>query len=119
MRQKTKVTRQKIKVKGTVTEVNVVEVELYPEDLVKKAMPHLTVDDTILAIKNHMELRFRKNDKDLPRNAEINWHRKVWEKYSYTDYHKNDDVYQDIRKFNPEELQYILAIESIYYVLNN
>jgi len=110
---------QKIKVKGTVTEVKVVEVELYPDELVKKAMPHLTVDDTIQAIKNHMERRFRENDPDLPSGAEINWYRKVWEKYSFTDYHKNADVYEDIRKFNSEELQYILAIESIYHVLNN
>lgn len=110
---------QKIKVKGTVTEVKVVEVELFPDELVKKAMPHFTVDDTIKSIKNHMEIKFRANDPELPKDAEINWFRKVWEKFSFTDYHKNEDIYVDIRKFNAEELQYILAIESIYHVLNN
>lgn len=110
--------RQKIKVKGSITEVKTVEVELYPEELVKAAMKHLTVNDTIQAIKNHMERRFRENDPSLPTGAGINWYRKVWEKFSFTDYHKNEDVYDDVRKFNEEELQYVLAIESIYHVLN-
>lgn len=110
---------QKIAVKGTVTEVKVVEVELYPEELVKKAMPHLTVDDTVKAIKNHMERKFRENDPTLPNGASIDWYRKVWEEFAFTDYHKNDDVYHDIRKFNEQEMQYVLAIESIYHVLNN
>lgn len=109
----------KIKVQGTVTEVKVVEVELYPTELVKSAMPHMTVDDTVRSIKSHMERKFRDNDPSLSKDAIIDWHRKVWEKFEYTDYHKNDDVYRDIRKFNSEEMQYVLAIESIYHVLNN
>lgn len=110
---------QKISVKGTVTEVKVVEVELYPEELVKHAIPHLTVDDTVKSIKNHMERKFRENDPTLPKGAVIDWYRKVWEKFAFSDYHKNEDVYRDIRKFNEEEMQYVLSIESIYHVLNN
>lgn len=110
---------QKVTVKGTVTEVKSVEVELYPEELVKNAMLYLTVDDTVQSIKNHMERKFRENDPSLPSDSEINWYRQVWEKFDFNDYHKNVDVYRDIRKFNEQEMQYVLAIESIYHVLNN
>jgi|AGFT01.1.fsa_nt_gi hypothetical protein len=108
----------KVKITGTVTEVKEVKIDIHPETLVKEALPHMKVDDIIKVLKSLLEGRFRENDPTLPKDAEINWYRQVWEKYSFTDYHKNDDVYTDIRKFTEEEKQYILAIETVYHVLN-
>ncbi|EMX1381750.1 hypothetical protein SEPL_030 [Salmonella phage SE_PL] len=106
----------KVKIKGTVTEVKPVEIDIYIGELVKSAIPHMTIEDVEKVLRILVEQKFRENDPTIPKDAEMNLYFKLWEKYSFTDYHKNEDVYSTVRKFNEEELQYLIAIEAVMSV---
>lgn len=106
----------KVQIKGTVTEVKEIKIDIHPDTLVKEALPFMQVKDITSVLKRLLEEKFRENDPSLPKAAEINWYRQVWEKYSFTDYHKNDDVYTDIRKFTEEEKQYVIALDALMHV---
>lgn len=107
-----------VKVKGSVTEVKAIEIDISTEELVKAALPYMTVEDIIKVMKSFMEKRFRENDPDIPKGAIIDWNNKKWEIFYFEDYHKNEDIYKTLRKFNTQEEEYLLAIDSIYHVLN-
>lgn len=106
----------KVKIKGTLTDVRVVDVELFPADLVRNALPHMTIVDIETVLKNLLEAKFRENDPSIPKNATIDWYWQRWEKYSFTDYHKNDDIYDTVRDFNEEEQQYVISMNALFQV---
>lgn len=109
----------KVPIKGSFTEVTSRVFDVPVKELISSAIPHLEVDDIITAMKLHLEKKFRLNDLSLPKEAEINWFYKQWEIFSFYDSHKGEDVYKTLREFNESELQYLMAIESVYHVLNN
>lgn len=103
----------KVKIKGLLTEVKVAEVELFPYEIIAAAIPHMTIRDVETALLKILEQKFRENDPSLPPDAIISWGLRCWRKYSFTDYHKNEDVYNNIRPFNDEEEQFIISLSAL------
>ena len=94
-----------MKLKGAITEVKSVEVDVSLDEIYKAAFG-LSTDKLLNVIKNKVIKKMKENKPELD-NAQLKWNDKEWEVYDYYDYHHNDERYKTLRPLTPEELELI------------
>lgn len=90
-----------MKLNGTVTETKGIEVDVTLEEIFKAARA-LGTEQLLQIIKDKVINKMRENDASIS-SAYLTWDEKKWEVFSFTDYHKNEDVYSQVRFVNDEE----------------
>lgn len=90
-----------MKLNGTVTETKGIEVDVTLEEIFKAARA-LGTEQLLQIIKEKVINKMRENDASIS-SAYLTWDEKKWEVFSFTDYHKNEDVYSQVRLVNDEE----------------
>ncbi|AFC21848.1 hypothetical protein GAP32_396 [Cronobacter phage vB_CsaM_GAP32] len=90
-----------MKLNGTVTETKGIEVDVTLEEIFKAARAFGT-EQLLQIIKEKVINKMRENDASIS-SAYLTWDEKKWEVFSFTDYHKNEDVYSQVRLVNDEE----------------
>ncbi len=105
-------TEQKTTINGTVTTVESVTIDVWPSELVKAAIPHMTVKDVISAMYNLLHKKFVEADPILS-NYEVSWYLKRWELEDGYDYHKGLPMMKTVRPFNQFELDSLAILEAI------
>lgn len=105
-------TEQKTKVKGSVTTVESVVIDIWPSELVKAAIPHMEVKDVITVMYNLLLKKFIEADPCLAK-YEVCWYGKYWELEDGYDYHKGLPMMKRYREFNQFERDSLAIIEAI------
>lgn len=105
-------TEQKTKINGTITTVENVSIDVWPSELVKAAIPHMTVADVIRVMYNLLLKKFIEADPELAK-YEVCWYSKTWELEDGYDYHKGLPMMKRIRSFNQFELDSLAILEAI------
>lgn len=103
---------KKTKVKGSITTVESVTIDIWPSELVKAAIPHMKVQDVITVMYNLLLQKFIEADPTLA-ELDVDWHYKCWELEDGFDYHKGLPLTKTVRKFNQFELDSLAILEAI------
>lgn len=89
--------------KGTVTEVKKVDVEVSTDEIFKAAH-HLSNDQILSIMKAKLINAMKENDPTLVEvSARLNWNCTEWEVYDFYDSHKNEDYYTRHRLISDHE----------------
>ena len=105
-------TEKKTTISGSVTTVESVTIDVWPSELVKKAIPYMKVEDVITVMYNLLLKKFIEVDPELEK-YEVCWYSKTWELEDGYDYHKGLPMMKRIRSFNQFELDSLAIIEAI------
>ena len=109
---------KKTQITGSITTVDTVTIDIYPDVLIKNAIPFMSTKDVLTVMYRLLEQKFREADPSLAK-LDICWYRKCWELEDGFDYHKGLPMTKDIRKFNQFELDSLLVLEAIKGVLED
>lgn len=107
----------RVTVRGHRTTVELTEVQVEEQDLIRQAIKLMDINDIKSALILHVTKQMKDADPTLSEYAEIDWGQQKWIKFSYRDHHKGDDIYTTIRKFNTQELDMQLSVEALISVL--
>lgn len=105
----------KIEIKGYVQKIEEITMNTDLAYLKKIVLPHMNLDDISYVLRMLLEKQFKENDPSI-KDCDIDWYNKTFEKFSFVDYHKNEEVYDTVRKFSQEENDTVLALEAIMSV---
>lgn len=93
----------RVTLKGTVTKVSEVDVQVPLHEVIQHASGLMTVTDILHLLMNRLSDKFRKDDPEM-KDHNIDFHNHRWEKFSYYDHHHGEDVYETVRSFNDAEM---------------
>lgn len=105
-------TEQKTTINGSVTTVESVTIDVWPSELVKKAIPYMQVQDVVTVMYNILLKKFIEADPVL-KNYEPCWYGQYWELEDGYDYHKGLPMMKRYREFNQFEKDSLAIIEAI------